>query len=230
MVPAPSSSANIVIAGATGVVGSRVLARLLARSDVAHVTAVGRRPPALTDPKLTAPVVDLRDVAALEGVMPAGVDTALCCLGTTMKQAGSQDAFRAVDHDAVLAFARAARQRGARRLVLVSSAGASARSGNFYLKTKGEAEDAVAALDYEQVTVLRPSFIDDQGTRTEVRPGERFVLPIARVVFAVIGRTSRYAPITADVLASAVMRLTFDAPPDRLRVVESDRLQILGRL
>ena len=228
MVPAPAGT-NIVMAGATGVVGSRVLPRLLARSDVAQVTAVGRRPPAQTDPKLATPVVDLRDVAALVDVIPTGIDCAVCCLGTTMKRAGSKEAFRAVDYDAVLAFARAARQQGARRFLLVSSAGASARSGNFYLKTKGEAEDAVAAIGFDQVAVLRPSFIDDQGTRTEVRPGERFVLPIARAVFAIVGRTSRYAPITADTIANAMVRLAFDGVSPPLRVVESDELQRLGR-
>lgn len=221
---------RVALVGATGVVGSRVVTRLCDRTDVARVVALGRRTPSFSHPKLDGQVVALQDADALRRELADGVDLAVCCLGTTMKQAGSPQAFRAVDHDAVLAFATAARQQGARRLVLVSSAGANARSGNFYLKTKGEVEDAVAAIDYEQVTVLRPSFIDDQGTRAEVRPGERFVLPIARAVFAVIGHTRRYAPITADVLAGAVVRLAFDAPPDRLRIVESERLQILGRL
>jgi uncharacterized protein YbjT (DUF2867 family) len=219
----------VALAGATGVVGSRALQHLLARPDVALVVALGRRAPSLEHAKLVSKVVDFRDGAVLEAAIPAGTAIAVCCLGTTMKMAGSQDAFRAVDHDAVVAFGRAALRKGAQRFLLVSSVGADPHSSNFYLRTKGETEDSLARLGYPQLTVLRPSFIDDEGARAESRLGERLALPVARAVFSVVGRSSRYAPVRADVIATALVRLASDETSERVRVVESNRLHALGR-
>jgi uncharacterized protein YbjT (DUF2867 family) len=221
---------TVVIAGASGVVGARVLHHLLRRDDVGRVIAVGRRTLPLQHEKLESKVVDLQNTTAVAAEIPEGTAVAFCCLGTTMKRAGSKEAFRAVDHDAVLAFGQAALGKGAKRLLLISSVGASASSANFYQRTKGEAEDALARLGYAQLTVLRPSLIDDEGARRDYRAGERLVLPLARFVFAVVGRTRRYAPISADVIAKAMVRLAFDNTTDRVRRVESDELHRLGGL
>ena len=219
---------TVVIAGASGVVGARVLHRLVRREDVGRVIAVGRRILPLPHEKLVSKVVDLQDAAAVAAEIPEGIAIAFCCLGTTMKRAGSKGAFRAIDHDAVLAFGQAALAKGARRFLLISSVGARASSANFYQRTKGEAEDALARLGYAQFTVLRPSLIDDEGARRDYRAGERLLLPLARFVFAVFGRTRRYAPISADVIAKAMVRLAFDDTTDRVRWVESDELHRLG--
>ena len=220
---------TVVIAGASGVVGARVLHHLLRRDDdVARVIVLGRRILPLQHEKLVSKVVDLQNTAAVAAEIPEGTAVAFCCLGTTMKRAGSMDAFRAVDHDAVLAFGQAALAKGARRFLLISSVGARAGSANFYQRTKGEVEDALARLGYAQLTILRPSLIDDEGARRDYRAGERLVLPLARFVFAVIGRTRRYAPISADVIAKAMVRLAFDNTTDRVRSVESDELHRLG--
>ncbi len=215
---------TVAIAGASGVVGIRALHHLLSREEVHRVVAMGRRVLPVTDEKLLSRVVERWTEEAIASALPDDVAVAVSCLGTTMRQAGSKGAFRAVDHDAVVAFAAAARARGARRFLLVSSLGASARSRNFYLRTKGEAEEALARLGYPQLTILRPSFIDDQGARREFRLGERVGLPLARAAFAVLGRRGRYAPIAADDIASALVRLAFDATEERLRIVESERL------
>jgi uncharacterized protein YbjT (DUF2867 family) len=219
---------TVAIAGASGVVGARVLHHLLERNDVDRVVAAGRRPLPFEHDKLVSMVVDLQDVRAIAAAIPDGTAIAFCCLGTTMRTAGSREAFRAVDHDAVVAFARAAREKGARRFLLVSSVGASSSAANFYLRTKGEAEESLQKLGFEQLTVLRPSFIDDQGARRESRPLERVSLPVARLVFAVVGRKSRYAPIAADAIARAMVRLAFDGTTDRVRKIESERLQAPG--
>jgi uncharacterized protein YbjT (DUF2867 family) len=220
---------NVVIAGASGVVGSRALRYLLSRDDVGSVAAVGRRVLPIQHEKLVSRIVDFRSKTAIASEIPDGTAVAICCLGTTLKQAGSKDAFRAVDHDAVVALAEAARERGARRFVLVSSIGADPRSRNFYLRTKGETEEALERLGYQQLTVLRPSFIDDEGTRGEYRTGERLTLPLARIVFSVFGKTSRYAPVRADVIAKAVVRLALDdIDAERVRIVESEQLHALG--
>jgi uncharacterized protein YbjT (DUF2867 family) len=219
---------TVVMAGASGVVGSRVLEHLLARSDVGRVVALGRRPLEVQHDKLVSKVADLQSSTALAPEIPDAGVIAVCCLGTTLKQAGSKQSFRAVDHDAVVAFGEAARQKGAERFLLVSSIGADAHSRTFYLKTKGEAEEALARLEFPQLTILRPSFIDDQGARTDRRPAERLALPLGRAVFSLIGKTSRYAPIPADVIARALVRLAFDDSAERWRSIESDQLHALG--
>lgn len=214
----------VAIAGASGIVGRRALHHLLACPDVARVIAVGRRTLPLQHEKLDSRIADLQSRSAITAVLPAGLGVAICCLG----MAGSKDAFRSVDHDAVVAFADAALERGAQRFVLLSSLGADARARNFYLRTKGETEEAVARLGYTQLTVLRPSFIDDQGARTENRPLERLVLPLARAVFSIIGRTTRYSPVPADVIGKALVHVAFDETTERVRIVESERIHALG--
>jgi uncharacterized protein YbjT (DUF2867 family) len=220
---------TVAITGASGVVGARALRHLLTQRELGQVVALGRRALPVVHETLTSKVVDLQSATSMALEIPDGVAVALCCLGTTIKKAGSKEAFRAVDRDAVVAFAEAALSKGARRFLLVSALGANARSRSFYLKTKGEAEEALARLGYEQVTVLRPSFIDDEGTRSEYRPAERVGLPLARAVFSVLGKTSRYAPISANAIGMALVRLALDGTTERLRIVESEELHRLGR-
>lgn len=219
---------RVVIAGASGVVGSRALAHLLEQDDVERVVALGRRPLDLSHEKLVSEMVEFQSAEALEASMPEA-EVAICALGTTRKKAGSKEAFRAVDRDAVVAFARAAKRKGTRRFLLVSSIGADARAPSFYLRTKGEAEEALAALGFEQLTILRPSFIDDEGTRAEFRLGERLALPLARALFSLVGPKRRYAPIRAETIGKALVRLAFDESTETLRIVESDRLHEVGR-
>jgi uncharacterized protein YbjT (DUF2867 family) len=231
-----STPAHIVMTGASGAVGARALTALLADPRVATVTCLGRKPLGTTHEKLRSVVVDLVDEpavrAAIGAAHPAAVDAAICALGTTMKQAGSKAAFRAVDFDAVVAFARAARERGARRLALVSSMGADASSPNFYLQTKGQAEDAVCALGYDAVHILRPSVLDDEGARSarhDSRPGEKLGLVVMRGVAAVIGRQHRYAPIGVDVVGRAAARLVLDADRAGRHVHLSDAIHRIGK-
>ena len=219
---------TVMIAGASGVVGRSCVRQLLERNDVERVVALGRRLLPLQSDRLVSKVVDLGSVSAIGAEIPLGAAVALCCLGTTMKQAGSKEAFRAVDKDAALAFGRAALNRGVRRFVLISAIGADPESRNFYLKTKGETEQGLAAYGFPQLTILRPSFIDDQGTRSEWRVAERLALPIARVIFSVVGKNSRYAPITADALGRAMVRLAFDETPEKIRVVQGAELHAAG--
>jgi uncharacterized protein YbjT (DUF2867 family) len=219
---------NVAVAGASGIVGGYALRDLLARTDVGRVVAVGRRTLPLAHEKLDSRVVDLQNRSDIASVIPNGTTAAICCLGTTLKQAGSKEAFRAVDHDAIVAFAEAALDRGALRFVLVSSLGADPGARNFYLRTKGETEVSLERLGYAQLTVLRPSFIDDRGRRTEYRPLERLSLPIVRALFSIIGKTSRYAPVPADVIARAAVRLAFDETTQRMRIIESEELHTLG--
>jgi uncharacterized protein YbjT (DUF2867 family) len=198
-----STPAHALLAGATGLVGALTLRRLLADPRWARVTTLVRRPTGVAHERLDERLVDFATLDNNEALPRA--TAAICALGTTMKKAGSRDAFRAVDLHAVVAFARAARAAGADTFALVSSAGADARSRTFYLKTKGEAEAAVAALGFPSLTVLRPGVL--LGDRGESRPGEaiaRAILPFVSPLLA--GPFRPYRPIGADVVAAALVR------------------------
>lgn len=207
---------RILLAGATGLTGEHLLDRLLNEPTVARVLAPSRRPLA-AHPHLENPVGDL---AALLPQLSGNVDIAFCCLGTTIKQAGSEAAFRAVDHDLVLAFAERARALGARHLLVISALGADAHSPVFYNRVKGELEAALQAQDWPQLTIVRPSLL--LGARREFRLGERLLAPLARWI------PGKYRGIKACTLAHALWRLALEEQ-DGTRIIESDQLRRLGR-
>jgi len=173
----------VLVAGATGLVGREVLAGLLADDTVAAIHTLGRRDVPLRHPKLTQHQVDFKALPALPRV-----DEAFVALGTTIKVAGSQEAFRAVDHDAVVAVAKAAKAVGAKRLGVVSAMGADKRSAIFYNRVKGETEEALAALGFDTLVIARPSFLagDRESLGQPVRGGEKLALRISRMLAPLI--------------------------------------------
>ncbi len=212
--PAPLVAA---VAGATGLVGRYLLERLLVAPGIDAVVAYGRRAPSRAHPRLVARVVDFARLAegAPPSAPPGGALVGLCALGTTIRAAGSEAAFRAVDLDAALAFARRLRDAGAARFVLVSSVGADPRARSFYLRVKGELEEAVAALGFPSFVALRPSLL--LGPRAEARPGEAIAqraLPFLAPLLA--GGLRRYRAIGADVVAGAMVAAAREAPPGRV--------------
>jgi len=166
-----------LVAGATGLVGQEILAAILADDTYAAVHSVGRRASASGHPKLTLHVVDFSALPAL----PA-VDDVFIALGTTIKAAGSQQAFRAVDFDAVLALAAAARASGASRLGIVSAMGASEKSLIFYNRVKGEMEHAVSRLGFDSLVFARPSMLigNREALGQSGRSGEKLALIFMR--------------------------------------------------
>lgn len=190
-----------LLGGATGAVGARLLERLLAHDDGPRVLAVGRRPPPRKHARLEWVQAELEHfVDALSG---RSFDQAYCCLGTTMKRAGSKDAFRAVDLDGVAAFAHAARAGGAGFFALVSAAGADPRSRNFYLRTKGEAETAVEAMGFASLAIMQPGLL--RGERAEFRAGERLGQAAAPLLDRVLlGTLARYRSVAIDTVAAAL--------------------------
>lgn len=202
MAPSLRPSRTALVAGATGLVGREILQGLLADDSVAAVHALVRRPlVGIQHPKLTAHVVDFAALRALPTV-----DEAYLALGTTIKVAGSQPAFRAVDFDANLAVAKAARAAGAKRLGLVSAMGADARSSIFYNRVKGELEDALAQLGYDTVVIARPSFLagDRESLGQPVRGGEKLALRVSQWLRPVIPANLR--SIAAEDVAAALLR------------------------
>jgi uncharacterized protein YbjT (DUF2867 family) len=205
-----TTNRTVVLAGATGLVGREILQGLLADDSVKAVHALGRR--ALNPhPKLTSHVVDF---SALPSLPP--VDEAYLALGTTIKVAGSQAAFRAVDFDANLAVARAALAAGTRRVGLVSAMGADARSRIFYSRVKGELEDALATLKFEGLVIARPSMLvgDREALGQPVRSGERIAMHVGALLGPLI--PANYRPIAASKVARALLTRV---PTARGRVV-----------
>ena len=190
-----------LIAGASGLVGGHVLRLLLADPRWDHVLSIGRRELDLRHAKLEQLIVELAQIDELSpdnAIMP--VDDVFCALGTTIKRAGSQEAFRAVDHDAVVALARTARRAGSSSFLHVSSTGASTGSRIFYNRTKGETERDVAAVGIPTTVAFRPSILD--GDRVESRPGEQAGLIVMRALGPVLGK---FRPTRAEDVAAAMI-------------------------
>ncbi|MBC3195980.1 oxidoreductase [Pseudomonas poae] len=207
---------HILLVGASGLTGEHLLDRLLNEPTVSRVLAPSRKPLA-EHPHLENPVGEPAQVLPQ---LSGQVDIAFCCLGTTIKKAGSEVAFRAVDLDMVVAFAKRARELGARHLIVISAIGADPKSSVFYNRVKGEMEQALRAQDWPQLTLVRPSLL--LGDRLEPRLAEQLAGPLSRLI------PGKYHGIEVCDLARAMWRLALEEQ-NGVRVVESDELRKLGK-
>ena len=206
-----------LLVGATGLVGSFLLRRLLACGAYARVTVWVRRKLEQVHPKIRCEVVNFERLHERR----VEAEDVFCCLGTTIKKAGSQAAFRQVDYDYPVALAIAAAGGGARRLLVVSALGANPDSRVFYSRVKGEMEIAVKAAGVPTTIFFRPSLLS--GRREEVRRGERIGEAIGKVLGPLLGK---FRPIHADIVAAAMLRAALE---DRLsEVIVSGDIRKLG--
>jgi uncharacterized protein YbjT (DUF2867 family) len=157
-----------LIAGTTGLVGNLLLGELLGSDAYDRVIALSRKPLAHSNPKLVNRVIDFDNLAAYAHELKA--DDIFCCLGTTIRQAGSQAAFRKVDHDYPLQLARLTKEQGASQFMLVTAMGSDKSSSIFYNRVKGDVEEAIAQVGFESYHIFRPSML--LGERIEQRKGE----------------------------------------------------------
>lgn len=203
-----------MVAGATGLVGREILAALLADNTYSSVHCVGRRTLPLQHPKLVQHVVDFKALPTLPRV-----DDCFIALGTTIKVAGSQAAFRAVDFDAVVALARAAHAQGATKLGVISAMGADARSSVFYNRVKGEMEAALATLNFDSLVIARPSMLAGHREALDqpVRSGEQIALVLTRWLKPVI--PANYRSIQAHDVAHALIRAVKAGQPGVQRLL-----------
>lgn len=192
---------TVLVAGASGLVGREILQGLLADDSVAAIHTLGRRNLPLQHPKLTQHQVDFKALPVLPRL-----DEAFVALGTTIKVAGSQEAFRAVDFEAVVAVAKAAKAAGATRLGVVSAMGANSRSRLFYNRVKGDTEAALSALGFETLVIARPSFLagDRESLGQPVRSGEGLALNVSRWLAPLI--PDNYRSIDARCVARALLQ------------------------
>ena len=222
---APTPSRTALVAGASGLVGSYVLRLLLEDPTYARVTILARRELPLAQRKLEQRVVSFDRLAQVADF--PRVHDVFCCLGTTMQQAGSPDAFRKVDYTYVVELARVAVRHRASHFLVVTAVGADPQSRILYSRVKGETEEAVGRLQFEGIQIFRPSLL--VGARAESRPAERVAgLLSPLVAWAFVGPLARYRPINAEAVARAMVRVGRDAPRG-MHVYESDHIRRLAR-
>lgn len=208
-------SKTALLAGASGLTGAELIRQLLEHPAYSQVISLGRRPLPLEHPKLVQHTFNFEapDLSMFK------VDDVYCALGTTLRKAGSQAAQFRVDHDYPLLLAQAAKSCGARQYMLVSSIGADANSGNFYLRTKGALERDLQALGFDSLIVVRPSFLF--GPRQEFRLGEKIGIGLAKLFAPLIPK--KYRGIHVQKVANALIsnaQQNFNG----LLILESDRL------
>lgn len=214
------------LVGATGLIGRELQGLLIASERYAAVHVLLRR--AVRDlPAQRKLVAHEVDFDALPATLPA-TDDVYIALGTTIKVAGSQAAFRKVDFDYVVNAARAARAAGAQRLAVVSALGADPNSRAFYNRVKGEMQAAVAALGFESVVIAQPSLLigDREALGQPARSGEVWAARLLRPVMGLVPAAVR--PIEARSVAQAMLNAMLDAQPGQ-RMLSSAQMQALGR-
>jgi len=215
---------RVVIAGATGLIGKQLVVELAGQVGVETHILVRRKPA-----RVPAGVIVHEAAAADWPIEVAAIKpvVAISCLGTTMRTAGSKAAFRAVDFDLVTGFASAAKAAGAQHMIAVSSVGASDKASNFYLKTKGEAESAMAQMGFGRIDFLRPGLLTG-GERPESRPGESVAIMLAPLTdLLMVGGLSRYRSIPALAVAQAIAHLALAGGQGK-HIHENDAIRALA--
>lgn len=209
-----------ILAGATGLVGGETMRLLAGDGRFDEVTLLSRSGVASLPPKMNVKMVDWASPSKWADEVRA--DVVICCLGSTIKRAGSREAFRGVDFGMVDALAKAARENGVPHFILVSALGAKIDSSIFYMRVKGEAERSVLDRSFPSVTIVRPSLLT--GHRKEKRFGESVARAMAPVYdFIMIGPLRKYRSVSGVVVARALVESAARAPAG-LRLLEGDAI------
>ncbi len=209
-----------VLVGSSGLIGKALQTKLAGKYD--KLWAISRKP--MGDLPENAENLVLDFESDWQEISLPTCDAFFCALGTTIKTAGSQEAFRKVDFDYVVNSAKAAKRAGAIKMAVVSALGASSKSSVFYNRTKGEMEEALENLGFSSLLIVRPSFL--AGNREVLgqasRPGEAIALALTSVLNPLIPK--KYRSISADAVASCMVE-QLDEMTSSLEIIESDRLQ-----
>ena len=201
-----SKVTRIALVGATGLIGSRLIEYGVGRSDFRIIGIARREVPLPKGARMELLVADPANWA--DAIAAASADTLVCALGTTWRAAGKDEAaFRAVDQHLVLACAKAAKAADIRQMIVISSVGADSMAKNFYLRVKGETEQALGKIGIPRLDILRPGLL--RGPRVERRPAEQLAMiasPFADLLLH--GEFRKYRSIKADTVAQAIIGLT----------------------
>ena len=193
-----------LLVGASGLIGSLCLTRLLEDDQVKRVTVLTRRPLGRTHAKLVEHLIQFDSLNEYGSLF--GVDTVFCCLGTTLKAAGSRAAFEKVDYAYVKQLAELSAAKGVRQFLLISAVGADVHSPVFYSRIKGRAEEAVRQENFHCVHILRPSML--LGSRSQPRLNEEILKPLAKLTIPLfVGPMRRIRPVQAGTVANMMVEL-----------------------
>ncbi len=214
-----------LIAGGTGLVGGHLISELEGNMTYSEIRVLARKPVLYNHPKTKLYLTDFNDIKEISSLF-TGVDVFYCCLGTTIKKAGSKDAFRSIDFDLVKRLAEMAVITGIPNMACISSTGADKESRNFYLKIKGEMEEALLQMNFNKLIIVRPSII--LGSRNESRFGEKVLLfSLVLFSFLLVGRLKKYRPIPAPFIARAMIILI--SGYNIRKIYENDELAWIGK-
>jgi uncharacterized protein YbjT (DUF2867 family) len=212
---------NALIAGATGLVGNCLLKQLLADEKYDKILVITRKPLEVVHSKLIQQSLDFDKIDFLKADFQ--VDDVFCALGTTIKTAGSQEAFNKVDFTYVVNLGKWCELNKVKRFLVVSAMGANAKSGIFYNRVKGEMETAVSQLNIPQKQIFRPSLL--MGNRTEKRGGEKIAQAVmGGLGFLFVGPLLKYKGIQAEIVAKAMIKAAKSEKPG-FTVYESGEMQ-----
>lgn len=202
-----------LLLGATGLVGRACLKLLLDNDQYEQVTVLSRRGVDIQHPKLDWQVVDLDN---MEGCLPQfKVDDVFCCLGSTMKKAGSRQAFRHVDHDLVVLAGQMAKRAGVQRFLVVSAINANSRSPFFYSRVKGQMERALKQLELPLLVLAQPSLL--RGDREDKRPAEDWGNLLNRIVEPLTRWTdAHWLPVDGNKVAEGMVGMALEGPDSGL--------------
>ena len=210
-----------LIIGSTGLIGFQLLELLLKSAEYEKVISFVKRDSGIQHPKLEQHIIDFDKPETYKELVVG--DDFFCTIGTTIKNAGNQDAFRKVDFGYPKEFATIAIQNKVKHFLIISSLGADANSGNFYLKTKGEIQDFLKNCIFESVSVLQPSLL--LGNRTEFRLGEKIGAFFMKLFsFVLIGNLKKYKPIKSEAVAKAMFTIA-QKNYKGFHIIESDEIQ-----
>ncbi|MEC5166891.1 uncharacterized protein YbjT (DUF2867 family) [Flavobacterium sp. PL11] len=214
-----------LIIGSTGLVGSQLLDLLLESNDYKNVIAFTKRDMNINHPKLVQHIIDFDKPESYKHLVIG--DDFFCCIGTTIKVAGSQKAFRKVDFEYPKQFALYALENKVEQFLLISALGAKANSSNFYLKTKAEIENFLKECTFESVAVLRPSLL--LGDRSQFRFAEKMGAYFMKVFsFVFVGKLKKFKAIESKVLAKALLNVA-NTTRKGIVIYESDEIQEIGK-
>ncbi|MFT3947706.1 MAG: NAD(P)H-binding protein [Agriterribacter sp.] len=197
-----------ILLGATGLTGNYLLQLLLADDRYEKVRAIVRKPLQQTHPKLEVKVIDFKNAQAFREAIGSG-DIIFCCIGTTMKNVkNDKTLYRQIDYDIAADAAKYGSENGFTQYLLISAIGSNAESANFYVRLKGEVENAIQTFPYQSIDIFRPSLL--MGDRKEKRIAEKIFQSIMPVFsFLMIGGMQQYKPIHITVLAKAMCNAPF---------------------
>ena len=210
-----------LIIGSTGLIGSHLLDLLLESQEYEKVITFVKRDSGIQHPKLKQHIIDFDKPDTYKELVVG--DDFFCSIGTTIKKAGSQDAFRKVDFEYPKQFASLAQQNKVKQFLIITSLGADANSSNFYLKTKGEIQDFLKNCAFESISILQPSLL--LGNRTEFRLGEKMGVYFMKLFsFLFIGNLKKYKAIQSEAVAKA-MFIIAQKNYKGFQIIESDSIQ-----